>query len=732
MRPASCLHDPSLSLFFVFFSLVKMEPTGLSQLAAKAPRRCQFCSNLTLERLHAGTDYYALSRDCDLCQLVFAALDSKSYSNRGRTPIIRLKATYRVHLLDNGLDLLDALHWSSRQLKQYLYNHLPVTRNLIHPNIKAYPLNLLDVRTENSRNTLQLKISAFGGKLSNDDRDRTGWMPKTSTGSRQNLAPYVSGRPIKPAVSQDNIDMIRGWISTCLCNHSKCRKTLSGRSLRDNVEEQPLPTRLIEVSPRPRLRETAGQSGQYLALSYCWGTSTSGQGNESPNAMTTRESIRSFYDHIDVDTLAPTVKDAISLTQRLGYRYLWVDALCIIQGDADDWTRESRQMAGIFENALCTIVALGADHAGEGLFLSGNDAPAPGTRKEAILPCVTRGGKMLGEASLTVWPPPEPESEGRPVKDFIGARWSRRGWVLQERMLSRRMVYFGRSQLYWMCGESMIHEDGINHDHPNVVVCTAYHLREFFSAIKYATILHHVPLLGHLFKLMWGNKNTIFHEVWETIIGNDYARCNLTVQSDKLMAVAGLAAAFGHRTGLTYFEGIWIELASFGLAWSARTLSDSPAPSWSWGRSHGALRFMTRHLFDNFTKPRANALIRVLGDGTRVLELKAPILRIASTECIPDCLHFEIKGFVRGEHLQRRRTAPNSKECSFCVRGEGTHAHALNHAGQICGLLEFDRLEYHTQAFEALVLLSQKVSFVTVRWRGRMPKMNLTFLTDQV
>lgn len=84
--------------------------------------------------------------------------------------------------------------------------------------------------------------------------------------------------------------------------------------------------------------------------------------------------------------------------------------------------RESRKMAQIFENALCTIVALGADHAGEGLFLSGNDSPPPKASREAIIPCRSENRTILGYASVTAWTPPEEEDRRSPVRDFSDAR----------------------------------------------------------------------------------------------------------------------------------------------------------------------------------------------------------------------------------------------------------------------------------------------------------------------
>lgn len=42
------------------------------------------------------------------------------------------------------------------------------------------------------------------------------------------------------------------------------------------------------------------------------------------------------------------------------------------------------------------------------------------------------------------------------------------------------------------------------------------------------------------------------------------------------MAIAGLASALSQRSGMTYFEGISVKMACFGLAWEAESASEFP------------------------------------------------------------------------------------------------------------------------------------------------------------
>jgi hypothetical protein len=104
------------------------------------------------------------------------------------------------------------------------------------------------------------------------------------------------------------------------------------------MEEGSLPTRLINIGSadgkqNPFLWECGGSQARYAALSYCWGTST---------PFTTQ--IESYKDRLQgftLDDLPKTVRDAVVVTPMLGLQFLWVDALCIVQGDSSDWQRES-------------------------------------------------------------------------------------------------------------------------------------------------------------------------------------------------------------------------------------------------------------------------------------------------------------------------------------------------------------------------------------------------------
>jgi hypothetical protein len=66
---------------------------------------------------------------------------------------------------------------------------------------------------------------------------------------------------------------------------------------------------------------------------------------------TTKVTLASWQHSIPWDRLSKTFRDAILVTRELGLQYLWIDSLCIIQDDANDWAIESAKMANVYGDA---------------------------------------------------------------------------------------------------------------------------------------------------------------------------------------------------------------------------------------------------------------------------------------------------------------------------------------------------------------------------------------------
>ncbi len=137
----------------------------------------------------------------------------------------------------------------------------------------------------------------------------------------------ITSQPIQLHPSSDHtVELARGWLQKCSEDHPECTRV-------SRSEHTFLPTRLLEIWDLEsnmefiRLRNTQGMALQpYVALSYCWGSF--GQ------TTTVRQNLDSHLAGISVANLQPTIRDAIDLTRKLGFKHLWIDSLCIVQDDA--------------------------------------------------------------------------------------------------------------------------------------------------------------------------------------------------------------------------------------------------------------------------------------------------------------------------------------------------------------------------------------------------------------
>jgi hypothetical protein len=135
--------------------------------------------------------------------------------------------------------------------------------------------------------------------------------------------------------------------------------------------------------------------------------------------------------------LPRTFQDAIHVTRELGKQYLWIDSLCIIQGEGGDWETEAQRMEKVFSCAYCTIAATSANGWHDG-FLQQNAFRSYTSVQDV-------SGRRVSISSN--------------IDDFENdveeAQLNQRGWVLQERVLSRRIIHFALNHTYWECGSDL-------------------------------------------------------------------------------------------------------------------------------------------------------------------------------------------------------------------------------------------------------------------------------------
>jgi hypothetical protein len=202
-----------------------------------------------------------------------------------------------------------------------------------------------------------------------------------------------------------------------------------------------MPTRVIDVGDGHTahlvLTNNIRQGAHYIALSHCWGDVWKDLLEEERDQWsTTPKGVQRKIEGFLVKELPQTFQDAIRVTREIGLQYLWIDSLCIIQGDERDWATESEKMQAVFQNAYCTIAATSAENSTKGFL----NRPKEEDSHYVIVPKSSHG-KVYISTSID-------DFDGDVVKGILNTR----AWVLQERALSRRTIHFTKRQTYWECG----------------------------------------------------------------------------------------------------------------------------------------------------------------------------------------------------------------------------------------------------------------------------------------
>ena len=352
-------------------------------------------------------------------------------------------------------------------------------------------------------------------------------------------------------------------------NHRLCKPCTVDLS----VKAASLPRRLLDLSHGnvvltldtqewiARNRATAGELSKYCTLSYRWG-------KQAPACML---STQLTADRVLILVSMPqTFQDAITVARGLGIRFLWIDALCIIQpsahGDYTDWNMEGPRMWLVYQNAICTISATCSERPSDGfLHKVGIDYNPPCRIPEREITYGMREPLVIS-TDISPW-----------YASVILSNLNRRGWVTQERLLSRRILHFTEEGVFWECQESREDDDEIDDDD--------YALDEKIGT----TIGPH-----HASSMVLGS--------WLAFI-ELYSMSMFTLQTDRLIALSSIARCVPtERFGHEYYAGIWGSQLVSCLSWSsntpcsaaARESSLNIAPSWSWASVAGGISYPTR------------------------------------------------------------------------------------------------------------------------------------------
>lgn len=352
----------------------------------------------------------------------------------------------------------------------------------------------------------------------------------------------VIGRPPLPSSDcPEAYALIKGWMSTCVHNHEHCRQTLSGTII-DDMNAPKLPTRIVDVGPSdgteaPRLVESQGASGFYAALSHCWGPP-----HKHP-LMTTHATLQERLTSIPWSVMSKAYRDAIIAIRQIGLRYIWIDSLCIVQDDHDDWLKESKKMGLIYESARLTIAASHAADCSQGCFFE-----RPQEQEAIELPHINSRGELAGSIFATVM-----RNDYTTISPEFGPL-ATRAWATQEWLLSRRMIFYAEGCIVWSCKVITQRETG-----------GSFH-------------------------------STARNPRWKFIV-EKYSARSLTKATDRLVALEGLRTEMQKKTRDTYCYGMWRNGLPDQLLWhcvepAQRSMSPLDIPTWSWASTMHGIRFL--------------------------------------------------------------------------------------------------------------------------------------------
>ncbi|KAG2120525.1 heterokaryon incompatibility protein-domain-containing protein [Suillus discolor] len=514
---------------------------------------CSTCSSLDLHAiLHDGvprehaipignlTDILNKSNQCGLCNLI--AIVIRRAWNLDKLPDIDISdITCALHTMECGYP----------NIPSYISPALMNICHRLHIQTFDRPRDVTAAMVA-ARSNLLLEIQLLGEDASKVGRTKE-----------------LHGRRVGQNV---DIALLKRWIHICEHEHGELCETVWWRGTGDVL---PKSVRVVDVTRMAVVR--APPSCRFVALSYLWG----GTGEEY---WTTRANIkqRRAQGGLDVSVLPSTILDTIQLVRQLGERYLWIDALCIVQDDPKDKTVQIGVMELIYGSSAFTIFAAGGTSAHDPL-----PGIRPGTRDPKQQIAKIQGLHLAVPLIL-------------PCEAIASSAWDTRGWTYQEVMLSRRRIFLTPHHVHFECGKDIWSED---------VIAERINLPWASHPLKYggtgSFTFARAPLQG---------TSSAYMSHYMSIIGK-YTRRRLTMESDIVNAVTALINAMakgfklaGGNPGRAFRFGMPIVDLELALVWQPtpnascvrRATGDGNMtlwPSWSWAAWRGAVQYSEVSLF---------------------------------------------------------------------------------------------------------------------------------------
>jgi hypothetical protein len=463
---------------------------------------------------------------------------------------------------------------------------------------------------------------------------------------------FVTWAPILQDSAAETTQFVKRLLHNCLDHHEACR-------FGGPVGEFDLPSRVLSIEDNTggvsvKLVENNGLSGRYCALSHCWGP------EDKLPLRTTKKNLNHHLVSIPWDNLPPLFHDAIALTRSLDIKYLWIDSLCIVQDDTQDWMNEAKKMSFVYRRATLVIAAMDATDSTQQL--------SRAVRPESVtfrVPYYSQEGSAQGSYNIAASIHTSGIMKG-PLRE--------RGWVFQELYLGRRKIFFTSGGLRWKCGQCAVNERGNAGD------------------------------LGLYETMSWLYCLT------------EYSKKHLTYPSDRITALLGIVDQIGESRSDSFVTefGVWKHQLVEQLLWRSLEIREEDLPdlpSWSWAATGGAKEWRQR---DNLHEAIVNGTAQTVqlaesgSLGASGVLMRATIAPLPMRKCCTG-------HYLEREHAQG--TDFSSFEGSF-LPGYAGETHNLlrfpilnaTETGQVLGLACFDRWIYHSGCF-CFILASARRPF---------------------
>lgn len=359
--------------------------------------------------------------------------------------------------------------------------------------------------------------------------------------------------------------------------------------------------------------ENRYEYGEYLAFSHVWGIAKG-------LPKTTTQTLQSHNKGIPWTSLPLALQEAIVLTRALGFRYLWVDSMCLVQDDAAAKLEESMTMDQIFGNAFLTIAATSAINSSSHPLFPAQLQPfklqATDNKGSAFKIYVREQPNHYSfkapfdeRAHMNDWELPFNISEDANHDTPL----LKRAWAFTERLLSRRILHFTKSEMILECREGYQCEcgriadpaldsratDSIKQEFARIVAET--NRRPSFDGSgdqmngieTVTTQLASTTLTNGAKNISQKREEAL--QLWSYVVTEFTAR-NLTYDSDRLLAIASIANQLSPALHSGYVAGQWT-FSTMGLLWypnestrcrRSKPLTGHNVPSWSWASVEGS------------------------------------------------------------------------------------------------------------------------------------------------